>query len=95
LRDASEMYFFGTYKVVMPFLDKEAPPPTKEGFDLKFTKRGWLYYKQLNDEQKEKRKEHMASMREVRKTKKTETKEVKPEEVKPMIPNQPTNAEII
>ena len=51
----------------MPFLDKETPPPPKEGFDLKFTKRGWLYYKQLSDEQKEKRKEHMKTMRESRK----------------------------
>jgi len=29
----------------MPFMEKECPPPPKEGYDLKFTKRGWLYYK--------------------------------------------------
>ena len=51
----------------MPFLDKELPPPEKEGCTLKFTKAGWRYYKIKTPEQIELTKKHMQEMRDLKK----------------------------
>ena len=55
-------------------MDEQNPPPPKEGTTLKFTKRGWMYFKDKTPEQIELNKQHMKEMREQRKVKKDEGK---------------------
>ena len=47
----------------MPFLDPNVKPDGKEGFNWKYTKRGWMCYKNKTEEEIAATKKHMLEMR--------------------------------